>query len=428
MSFENILFDLDGTIINSEVGVTSCVVYALKKFGIEETDRALLRKFLGPPLSDSFMRFYGFDAEKAEKAVAYYRERYVPVGVHENEVYEGVPELLSELRAAGKKLYIATSKPEHFAKGILAELSLDKYFDGVFGSTLDESRNTKDKVLAYAINEIGLDKSRSVMIGDRFHDVEGATVNGLPCVGVLYGFGDREELLGAGAITVAETPLELLKILLEENKMEKIIAKDLLKIKAVFFRPEEPFTWASGIKSPVYCDNRLTLTAPEVRNDVENGLAELIKKHYPEAEVLMGTSTAGIAHAAITAHLMGLPMGYVRSGAKDHGRQNQIEGKLEKGQKVVVVEDLISTGGSVIEVVNVLREAGAEVLGIVSIFTYGMKKGLERLAAAEVKNVSLTNFDVIAETAADEGYIKPEDVKRLIAFRNNPSDESWIKA
>ena len=210
--------------------------------------------------------------------------------------------------------------------------------------------------------------------------------------------------------------------------MEKIIAKDLLKIKAVFFRPEEPFTWASGIKSPVYCDNRLTLTAPEVRNDVENGLAELIKKYYPEAEVLMGTSTAGIAHAAITAHLMGLPMGYVRSGAKDHGRQNQIEGKLEAGQKVVVVEDLISTGGSVIEVVNVLREAGAEVLGIVSIFTYGMKKGLERLAAADVKNVSLTNFDVIAETAAEEGYIKPEDVKRLITFRNNPSDESWIKA
>ena len=210
--------------------------------------------------------------------------------------------------------------------------------------------------------------------------------------------------------------------------MEKLIAKDLLSIKAVFFRPEEPFTWASGIKSPVYCDNRLTLTAPKVRLDVEEGLAELIKKHYPEAEVLMGTSTAGIAHAAITAHLLDLPMGYVRSGAKDHGRQNQIEGKLEAGQKVVVVEDLISTGGSVIEVVNVLREAGAEVLGIVSIFTYGMKKGIERLAAANVKNVSLTNFDVIAETAAEEGYIKPEDVKRLIAFRNNPSDESWIGA
>ena len=179
-----------------------------------ETDRVLLRKFLGPPLSDSFMRFYGFDAEKAEKAVEYYRERYVPIGVHENEVYEGIPELLSDLRAAGKKLYIATSKPEHFAKGILAELSLDKYFDGVFGSTLDESRNTKDKVLAYAINEIGLDKSSSVMIGDRFHDVEGAKANGLPCVGVLYGFGDREELLGAGAVAVAETPNELKKILI----------------------------------------------------------------------------------------------------------------------------------------------------------------------------------------------------------------------
>lgn len=208
--------------------------------------------------------------------------------------------------------------------------------------------------------------------------------------------------------------------------ISKQIAKDLLKIKAVFFRPEEPFTWASGIKSPVYCDNRLTLTAPEVRNDVENALAETIKKEYPEAEVLMGTSTAGIAHAAITGHILGLPMGYVRSGSKDHGRQNQIEGKLEKGQKVVVVEDLISTGGSVIEVVNVLREAGAQVLGVVSIFTYGMKKGLERLAAANVKNVSLTNFDTIAQVAAEEKYIRPEDIARLIAFRDNPSDESWI--
>lgn len=204
------------------------------------------------------------------------------------------------------------------------------------------------------------------------------------------------------------------------------IAKDLLKIQAVFLSPDKPFTWASGIKSPVYCDNRLTLTAPEVRTDVETGLKELIEENYPEAEVLVGTSTAGIAHAAITAHLMGLPMGYVRSGNKDHGRQNRIEGKLEKGQKVVVVEDLISTGGSVIEVVDALREAGAEVLGIVSIFTYGMKKGLERLAAADVKNVSLTNLDVLSEVAAQEGYIKPEDVNRLIAFRNNPSDESWI--
>lgn len=208
--------------------------------------------------------------------------------------------------------------------------------------------------------------------------------------------------------------------------MEKLIAKDLLKIKAVFFRPDEPFTWASGIKSPVYCDNRLTLTDVEVRNDVENGLATLIKENYPDVEVLMGTSTAGIAHAAITGHLMGLPMGYVRSGAKDHGRNNQIEGRLLPGQKVVVVEDLISTGGSCIEVVNVLREAGAEVLGIVSIFTYGMQKGLTRLAEANVKNVSLTNFDVIAEVAAEENYIKPEDVERLIKFRNNPSDESWI--
>lgn len=208
--------------------------------------------------------------------------------------------------------------------------------------------------------------------------------------------------------------------------MEKLIAKDLLSIGAVFLRPEQPFTWASGIKSPIYCDNRLTLTAPAVRTDVENALAETVRKHYPEAEVLMGTSTAGIAHAAITAHILDMPMGYVRSGAKDHGRNNQIEGKLEAGQKVVVIEDLISTGGSVIEVVNALREAGAEVIGIASIFTYGMKKGLDRLAEAGVKNVSLTNLDVIAEVAAETGYIKPEDVDRLIAFRNNPSDESWI--
>ncbi|MBQ2455342.1 MAG: orotate phosphoribosyltransferase [Firmicutes bacterium] len=211
-------------------------------------------------------------------------------------------------------------------------------------------------------------------------------------------------------------------------ELNKLIASDLLKIKAVFFRPEQPFVWASGIKSPVYCDNRLTLTAPEVRNDVENGLVTLIKENYPDVQVLMGTSTAGIAHAAICGHIMGLPMGYVRSGAKDHGRQNQIEGRLEPGQKVVVVEDLISTAGSCIEVVNVLREAGAEVLGIVSIFTYGMQKGLDRLAAADVVNHSLTNFDCIADVAAEQGYIKPEDIQRLIAFRNNPSDESWISA
>lgn len=208
--------------------------------------------------------------------------------------------------------------------------------------------------------------------------------------------------------------------------MNKRIAKDLLSIGAVFLRPEQPFTWASGIKSPIYCDNRLTLTAPQVRDDVEHALSDVIRREYPEVEVLMGTSTAGIAHAAITAHLMNLPMGYVRSGAKDHGRGNQIEGKLEPGQKVVVVEDLISTAGSCIEVVNVLREAGAEVLGIASIFTYGMKKGLDRLAEAHVKNVSLTNLDTVAEIAAQEGYIQPEDVKRVLKFRDNPSDESWI--
>lgn len=208
--------------------------------------------------------------------------------------------------------------------------------------------------------------------------------------------------------------------------IKETIAKDLLSIKAVFFRPNEPFTWASGIKSPVYCDNRLILTAPAVRGRVETAIAETVRREYPETEVLMGTSTAGIAHAAIAAHLMGLPMGYVRSGAKDHGRQNRIEGKLEAGQKVVVIEDLISTGGSVIEVVEALREVGAEVLGIVSIFTYGMQKGLDRLAAANVRNVSLTDFDTIARIAGEDGYIAPEDVNRLIAFRNNPADESWI--
>ena len=212
------------------------------------------------------------------------------------------------------------------------------------------------------------------------------------------------------------------------ENIKEAIAKDLLSIKAVFFRPNEPFTWASGIKSPVYCDNRLILTAPQVRTQVETAIAETVRREYPEAEVLMGTSTAGIAHAAIAAQMLGLPMGYVRSGAKDHGRQNRIEGKLEAGQKVVIIEDLISTGGSVIEVVDALREAGAVVLGIVSIFTYGMQKGLDRLAAADVRNVSLTDFDTVARIAGEEGYIAPADVERLIRFRNNPSDESWIGA
>ncbi len=209
---------------------------------------------------------------------------------------------------------------------------------------------------------------------------------------------------------------------------KKLIAEDLLSIKAVFLRPEEPFIWASGIKSPVYCDNRLTLAYPEVRTHIEEGLADLVREHYPDADVLMGTSTAGIAHAAITAQILGLPMGYVRGGAKDHGRKNRIEGKLEKGWKAVVVEDLISTGGSVIDVVEALREEGAAVLGIVSIFTYGMERSAARLREAGVQNVSLTDFDCVAQVAGEKGYIKPEDIKRLIAFRNDPSDESWIGA
>ena len=209
--------------------------------------------------------------------------------------------------------------------------------------------------------------------------------------------------------------------------MKKEIAKGLLSIQAVFLRPDEPFTWASGIKSPIYCDNRLTLTAPEVRTKVEEGLMAVIKENYPECEVIMGTSTAGIAHAAIVGHMMGLPMGYVRSSAKDHGRTNKIEGKLEAGQKVVVIEDLISTGGSVLDTVSALREVGAEVLGVASIFTYGMQKGLDRMAAADVKNVSLSDLDNLVEVAAEEGYIKPEDVERLIKFRSNPADESWMK-
>ena len=212
------------------------------------------------------------------------------------------------------------------------------------------------------------------------------------------------------------------------NDIKKQIARDLLSIRAVFFRPDEPFTWASGIHSPVYCDNRLILTAPQVRSRVEHAIADTVSREYPDVQVLMGTATAGIAHAAIAAHMLGLPMGYVRSGAKDHGRKNQIEGRLEPGQKVVVIEDLISTGGSVLEVVEVLRQAGAEVLGVVSIFTYGMKTGLDRMNAASVKNISLTDFDTVAEIAASEGYIAPEAVKRRLAFRDDPSDESWMRA
>ena len=208
--------------------------------------------------------------------------------------------------------------------------------------------------------------------------------------------------------------------------MEEKIAKALLSIGAVFLRPSEPFTWASGIKSPIYCDNRLILTAPNERKIVEESIADIIKTKYPDVEVIMGTATAGIAHAAIAASLLNLPMGYVRSGSKDHGRQNQIEGRLDKGQKVVVVEDLISTAGSSIEVVEVLRAAGAEVLGIVSIFTYGMQKGLDNLKKANIENTSISNFDTLVKVAAKEGFICEKDIDRLIRFRQNPSDESWI--
>ena len=208
--------------------------------------------------------------------------------------------------------------------------------------------------------------------------------------------------------------------------MEKKIAKRLLEIKAVFLSPNEPFTWASGIKSPIYCDNRLTLSYPEIRTEIETGIAEIVKTKYPECQALAGTSTAGIAHAAIAAHILGMPMAYVRGSAKDHGRNNQIEGRLEPGTKVVVVEDLISTGGSCIEVVNVLREAGVEVLGIVSIFTYGLQKGLDRLAAANVENTSLSNYDALVAVAAETGYIQEADIKKLQAFRANPSDASWM--
>ena len=204
------------------------------------------------------------------------------------------------------------------------------------------------------------------------------------------------------------------------------IARSLLSIGAVFLRPQEPFLWASGIKSPIYCDNRLILTAPEVRDQVEQAIADTVRQLYPTAEVLMGTSPAGIAHAAIAGHILGLPMGYVRSGSKDHGRQNQIEGRLEPGQRVVVIEDLISTGGSVISVVEALRDAGADVLGVVSIFTYGMQKSVDRLAAAGVQNTSLTDLDAVAQAGVEGGYITRADVARLLAFRDDPSDESWI--
>ena len=323
-----------------------------------------------------------------------------------------------------------------FAVGLVLEhFGLAPYFEAICGAPGDNTQaGKKVNVIRAALQKAGCtDLTQAMIVGDRKHDIIGGKLAGIRTAGILYGYGSQEELAQAGADLICWTPEEFTKIMLSEqqgdkrmNATERKIAEDLLSIRAVFFRPDEPFTWASGIKSPVYCDNRLILTAPDVRTEVETAIMQTIEREYPQAEVLMGTSTAGIAHAAIVGHMMKLPMGYVRGSSKDHGRQNQIEGRLEKGQKVVVVEDLVSTGGSVLDVVKVLRAAGAEVLGVVSIFTYSMKKGLERMAAANVKNVSLTNFDVIAAVAAEQNYIKQEDVVRLIQFRNNPADESWI--
>ncbi len=434
MTKDYILFDLDGTLTDPEEGITNSVAYALGRFGIPVENRKSLDVFIGPPLDDSFMEYYGFDREKALRAISVFREYFRDRGIFENVVYPRIPEMLDGLKKSGKTLILATSKPEVFAVRILDRFGLSQYFTVVTGSLLDNTRTDKHEVIEAALEKAGVtDRTRAVMVGDREHDIIGAKKSSLASVGVTYGYGSREELAQAGADLICRTPEEFTKIMLSEqqedkrmNATERKIAEDLLSIRAVFFRPDEPFTWASGIKSPVYCDNRLILTAPDVRTEVETAIMQTIEREYPQAEVLMGTSTAGIAHAAIVGHMMKLPMGYVRGSSKDHGRQNQIEGRLEKGQKVVVVEDLVSTGGSVLDVVKVLRAAGAEVLGVVSIFTYGMKKGLERLAAANVKNVSLTNFDVIAAVAAEQNYIKQEDVVRLIQFRNNPADESWI--
>jgi orotate phosphoribosyltransferase len=427
---KTVLFDLDGTLTDPGEGITKAVAYALASFGIDVPDRTTLFPFIGPPLIESFEQEYGFSREKAERATKEFRVYFQDRGIFENIPYPGVVDFLAALRKAGCRLIVATSKPEEFAERILERFGLRQYFADVVGSTLTEERTRKHEVIAHVLHKYPeLTRENTVMVGDRRHDIEGAHKNGLRAVGILWGYGSRAELERAGADRLAASFQELETILLQEDRQMELqneIAKDLLSIGAVFFRPDEPFTWASGIKSPVYCDNRLILTAPAVRTSVEQAIADTVRREYPGCEALMGTSTAGIAHAAIAGHLLGLPMGYVRSSAKDHGRQNQIEGRLQKGQKVVVVEDLISTGGSVIEVVDVLRAAGAEVLGIVSIFTYGMKKGLDRLAAADVKNVSLCNFDAVAAMAAEEGYIKKDDVRRLLAFRDNPSDESWI--
>ena len=397
-----ILFDLDGTLTDSGPGIMKASQFALHAYGVER-DWQELDFFVGPPLDETFGQF--MPKEDIPGAIDQFRVYYHDVGWLENEPYPGVREMLDTLQKNGFRLFVATSKLESMAVQVLGHFGLAPYFEAICGAPGDNTQaGKKVNVIRAALQKAGCtDLTQAMIVGDRKHDIIGGKLAGIRTAGILYGYGSREELAQAGADLICRTPEEFTKIMLSEqqgdkrmNATERKIAEDLLSIRAVFFRPDEPFTWASGIKSPVYCDNRLILTAPDVRTEVETAIMQTIEREYPQAEVLMGTSTAGIAHAAIVGH------------------------------KVVVVEDLVSTGGSVLDVVKVLRAAGAEVLGVVSIFTYGMKKGLERLAAANVKNVSLTNFDVIAAVAAEQNYIKQEDVVRLIQFRNNPADESWI--
>ena len=432
MRWNTVLLDLDGTVTDPKEGITGAAAYALHRLG-REVEPDSLTALIGPPLHESFPELCGLNEEETKQAIREFRVYYSSRGWAENVPYAGMSKLLAQLRAAGLRLIIATSKPEAFARRILMRFELDGYFDLICGSRPEEKASAdKASVVHEALKRAG-ETGRTVMVGDRRFDIIGAHKNDLPAIGVLYGYGCRDELESAGADALAADPEELRRLLLREEKEDSMdtisvsVARQLLSIGAVFLRPQEPFVWASGIKSPIYCDNRLILTAPTERICVEQAIAATVKREFPQAEVLMGTATAGIAHAAIAAHLMGLPLGYVRSGSKDHGRKNQIEGRLEKGQKVVVVEDLISTGGSVLETVEALREAGAVVLGVVSIFTYGMKKGVERLAAANVKTVSLTDLDTIARVGVEENYITQADAARLMAFRDDPSDESWIK-
>ena len=427
MAWRTVLFDFDGTLFDSAPGLMAAWQAAVRSVGLPPLDEDACRALIGPPFAWSLEHTLGLDGPRQAVAAAAFKAHYDACGALESPPYPGIVPLLDRLRDAGLTLMIATSKPEGSALQVLEHWGLRNRFAFVAGSGAGLGDGKEDAVRRCLERAEG----PAVLVGDRSHDVSGGHARGIPVIGALWGYGCPQEL--AEADYLAQNTAALAALLLNTTEKERFfmkrqIASDLLSIRAVFFRPDEPFTWASGIKSPVYCDNRLILTAPEVRSRVEQAIADTVRREYPEAQVLMGTSTAGIAHAAIAASILNMPMGYVRGSAKDHGRNNQIEGRLEPGQKVVVIEDLISTGGSVMEVVDALKEEGANVLGTVSIFTYGMKRGAERLAAENVRNVSLTNFDEVAKAAAEEGYVAPSDVKRLIAFRDNPSDESWIKA